>query len=44
MQFRFFNIFYKRNDIIKDLKDKRDEIIDLVMRAITEYKDFKNEK
>ncbi len=44
MQFRFFRIFYKRNDIIEDLKDKRDEIIDLVMRAINEHKGFKNEK
>lgn len=44
MQFRFFQIFYKRNDIIEDLKNKRIEIIGLVTRAIHEYKEFKNEK
>ena len=44
MQFRFFRIFYKRNDIIQDLKDKRIEIICLIMRSINEYKEYRNEK
>ena len=43
MQFRFINIFYKRNDIIEDLRQQRKEIIQLVLRAIDEYEIVKNE-
>lgn len=41
-QFRLFRIFSKRSDIIENLKNQREEIINFIVNAKKEYKEFEN--